>query len=458
MSRKLTHEEFIARVIEKNDHVRNGEIEIRGVYIDANAPIECYCNNHDLIFYPIPFNLYKGQGCKKCKYDKISKAKRLSDDEFIQKVYEVHQNKVVPIGKYVNHCTDMDFQCDKGHVWIAPPNRILAGCGCPYCAGKKVLIGFNDLWTTHPEIAKLLKDPEDGYKYTYGSNKKVDFICKDCGNMINSKISNVYWQGLCCQMCSDGVSYPNKLIRQVLTQLEIDFIPEYCPEWSMSKQYDCYFNYNNQEYVIEMDGAQHYVEIAKFKTTLEEIKINDELKTLLALQNGVSIIRINCMESNLEYIKKNIFSSELNNIFDLSNICWETCDKNAQKSLVKEVCNLYMSGTRKIQDICDILHINRVTIGNYLKMGSKFGWCDYTSKTTKSVTVFDLNQHELHCFDGISECSRCMKDIYGTPFYKGYIRNSMNTNKPYKGFIFKLTNDNTKLMKGGVANGYNECV
>lgn len=33
------------------------------------------------------------------------------------------------------------------------------GKRCPVCAGKKVLIGYNDLWTTHPEVAKLLKDP-----------------------------------------------------------------------------------------------------------------------------------------------------------------------------------------------------------------------------------------------------------------------------------------------------------
>lgn len=33
------------------------------------------------------------------------------------------------------------------------------GSRCPVCAGKKVLIGYNDLWTTHPEIAKSLKYP-----------------------------------------------------------------------------------------------------------------------------------------------------------------------------------------------------------------------------------------------------------------------------------------------------------
>lgn len=458
MGKKLTKEEFRKKAFEKNERIRNGDIEIRGEYVGADVPIECYCNNHDLIFYPTPSNLYRGQGCKQCKYDAISKARRLSEDEFVQKVYKVHGDSVIPIGKYVNHCTDTDFQCDKGHIWSATPNRILAGCGCPYCAGKKVLIGFNDLWTTHPEIAKLLKDPEDGYKYTYGSGKKVDFVCQDCGNIINSVISNVCWQGLCCPMCSDGVSYPNKLIRQLLKQLKIDFIPEYSSEWSQSKQYDCYFEHNGEKYVVEMDGSQHYAETTTFKMSLEEIKINDELKTMLAIQNGVNIIRINCIESNLEYIKKNILLSELGDIFDLSNVCWDVCDQNAQKSFVKEACDLYMSGVNKIQDICKILQMHRVTIRRYLKMGTKFGWCNYSPDKTKSVVVCDIDHHVLYYFNGINECSKRMESIYNIPFYRGYIRNSMNTNKPYKGFIFKnLTSNNTKLMQGGVPNGYNEC-
>ncbi|MBR2334700.1 MAG: zinc-ribbon domain-containing protein [Clostridia bacterium] len=46
------------------------------------------------------------------------------------------------------------WKCSKGHEWqagIADRNR---GRGCPYCAGKKVLKGFNDLLTTNPSLAK----------------------------------------------------------------------------------------------------------------------------------------------------------------------------------------------------------------------------------------------------------------------------------------------------------------
>ena len=42
--------------------------------------------------------------------------------------------------------------CSKGHEWQAPPNRRSKGTGCPYCNHKKVLVGYNDLLTTHPEL------------------------------------------------------------------------------------------------------------------------------------------------------------------------------------------------------------------------------------------------------------------------------------------------------------------
>lgn len=45
------------------------------------------------------------------------------------------------------------WQCDKGHEWEAKVgNRAILNHGCPYCSGKKILKGFNDLATTNPEL------------------------------------------------------------------------------------------------------------------------------------------------------------------------------------------------------------------------------------------------------------------------------------------------------------------
>ena len=47
------------------------------------------------------------------------------------------------------------WRCEKGHEWKAAVYaRVKSGSGCPYCAGKLVIKGFNDLATVNPELAK----------------------------------------------------------------------------------------------------------------------------------------------------------------------------------------------------------------------------------------------------------------------------------------------------------------
>src|SRR5690625_3195451 len=41
------------------------------------------------------------------------------------------------------------------------------GTGCNVCSGNKVLIGFNDIATTHPDIAKMMVNESDSYTYSF---------------------------------------------------------------------------------------------------------------------------------------------------------------------------------------------------------------------------------------------------------------------------------------------------
>ena len=55
------------------------------------------------------------------------------------------------------------YQCLKdGYIGRITENDLINGLRCPVCSNRKVLKGINDLWTTNPELAKLLVDPEDG--------------------------------------------------------------------------------------------------------------------------------------------------------------------------------------------------------------------------------------------------------------------------------------------------------
>ena len=51
------------------------------------------------------------------------------------------------------------WKCEEGHEWSGLiANRARKGKadpGCPYCSGRKVLAGYNDLATTHPGIAAM---------------------------------------------------------------------------------------------------------------------------------------------------------------------------------------------------------------------------------------------------------------------------------------------------------------
>lgn len=72
--------------------------------------------------------------------------------------------------------------CDLGHEYDCMISNKLKDRGCPYCSNRKVLIGFNDLFSTHPDIAKELLDEKNdgitGKDITFGSSKKLWWRCE----------------------------------------------------------------------------------------------------------------------------------------------------------------------------------------------------------------------------------------------------------------------------------------
>ena len=115
-------------------------------------------------------------------------AVKLTNEEFIKRVNEKNKGFIVR-GTYIDSITGVEVECSQGHIWYPTPRNLLhSDSGCPYCAGKKPWIGETDLWTTRPDVARMLKNPDDGYRYTKGSSKKVDFICPDCGAINNKNI------------------------------------------------------------------------------------------------------------------------------------------------------------------------------------------------------------------------------------------------------------------------------
>ena len=75
----------------------------------------------------------------------------------------------------------VNWRCAKGHVWSARVDSRSAGNGCPFCNGKRPVVGENDLATVNPALAAELANDLNGgltaKDFTTHSNKKVKWRC-----------------------------------------------------------------------------------------------------------------------------------------------------------------------------------------------------------------------------------------------------------------------------------------
>lgn len=93
-----------------------------------------------------------------------------------------------------------EWQCDKGHRWIAIIAGVTGGSGCPTCNNKKILFGFNDLQSLFPEIASEA-DGWDPKTIGAGTHKVMKWRCPK-GHSYKSAVFNRTRRGDICPVCS----------------------------------------------------------------------------------------------------------------------------------------------------------------------------------------------------------------------------------------------------------------
>lgn len=92
------------------------------------------------------------------------------------------------------------WECEFGHKWNSVISSRVAGVGCPICSGHQVLKGFNDLATTHPDLAA----EADGWDTTsigFGSAKTQSWICGE-GHRYRSKVHSRTYMKSGCPKCA----------------------------------------------------------------------------------------------------------------------------------------------------------------------------------------------------------------------------------------------------------------
>lgn len=101
------------------------------------------------------------------------------------------------------------WKCQKGHSYQADVNKRTGKkpTGCPYCSGRKILKGYNDLVTKCPEIAlewnyerNIVLPSEIGS----GSHKKVWWKCRKCGGEWEAAPDKRVGRNQGCPYCRKG--------------------------------------------------------------------------------------------------------------------------------------------------------------------------------------------------------------------------------------------------------------
>lgn len=425
--KRLTDKEYKTRIY----NLYGDNITVLEPYVNQRTKILHRCNIHNYTWKARTKQMAEGHnGCIYCSSEKRSKSntqtidqikkklKRECGDEFTlndDNVYLGHNEKMY----FTHHMPD-----GSSHTVYSKPDRIY-NHKCAVCSGLQVCVGFNDIWTTNPDLGRLLADPEDGFKYMQNSNKRTNFRCLNCGYICKNKsiIQVHHDMDVRCPICKDGVSYPNKLIFNALLQVKdrLDFLErEYKPKWCKFELngkertgiYDIYFGINNKTYIIEMDGCFHNKLHGKdVSHTLEDIKYIDRIKDELAIKENIDVIRIDCdykSQDRYQYILNNILKSELSKIIPLKLIDFNKANVKSQKSLLVEACNLWNEGYAA-NDIINKLHIGKCLVSSYLNKGQKYNLCkDYSAKnsTIRSLGISVTCVNTGVAYSTISEASK----------------------------------------------------
>lgn len=208
--------------------------------------------------------------------------------------------------------------CDNEHVWkakIANRTNSKHPTNCPYCAGKKVLAGFNDLATVRPELVKEWHPTRNGdltpTNVVAGSNEKVWWLCEKGHEWENTVYHRT--SGEQCPYCfgQSKTSFPEQAIFYYFSKVTTAYnrfkldgkteIDVYLPEIKIG---------------IEYDGVYFHQGI--------KAKEREERKNARLEQLGIQLIRVKetkdifaaVEKEDLLYIKVGYSDSELTNMIN----------------------------------------------------------------------------------------------------------------------------------------------
>lgn len=194
---------------------KNGPLLPSAVTVHSNRKVWWRCSKCGAEWETSICHRSSGRGCPKCaskaRGDILTKKNLITGVNDLKTLHpelaaEWDYSKNTDGPEEYSQCSTRKkwWICPKGHSYdIAISSRTSQGQGCPYCASKRVLAGFNDLQTLYPEIAA---------EWDFEKNDK------EPSEVMSKSSYNAYW------ICPKGHSFQVKV-----SERTTNYQTKYCP-------------------------------------------------------------------------------------------------------------------------------------------------------------------------------------------------------------------------------------
>lgn len=262
--------------------------------------IKCKCCGNE--FKAMPNKLLNYRGCPKCANinrvkNRKGKTQQKTTEEIKNKIFELVGNEYELLEDYKGIDTPILFKhnseiCNNRVFKMTPKMFINAGHRCSYCNGS--------IMTENLFIKRFNEKFINNFSYVSGyiNMKRKVKVKHKCGYEFEIKAGYALSKNvpkIMCPKCNKG-SYPNFLIREFLSENDIDFKREVAfPKcvYKKSLRFDFQIFYNSDNFfLIEYDGEQHRKHLfgteEDFKIAQERDKIKDEY----CIKNNITLYRL----------------------------------------------------------------------------------------------------------------------------------------------------------------------
>lgn len=338
-------------LLEEWDYEKNNELNLNPEKCTSTSKQKVWwkCKNNHKWLTSIYRRTIRKSNCPYCTNQRILKGYNdlATMNKILLSEWNYDKNIKNPYEIGINNTSKIWWKCSKcNYEWQATPASRNAGNGCPVCANKVIIKGYNDYKTINNNVMEFWdydKNKIDPETISPGYNKKIYWKCPKCNHKWLGVTPRATREDTICPNCYSEfrISYSEKAVTYYIKRIDQTILENYKPPFLNGKEFDIYIP--SKRIAIEYDGTYYHKDSKR-----------DIAKDNTCDKNDIKIYRIR--EFGCPTLKS-------------SSICINRIDdKNESLNLaIKELIKIIYNKELEVDVDKDNSHINELIIFNNKK-------------------------------------------------------------------------------------------